>query len=189
VASNAAEPARVVRGGGVEVAGREVKCANVQTRLDRRLPNLGAASPEARIMILNPTLLRRYSETVQLFVFHHECGHHQVGQSELGADCWAVGQGVRDGWLDRNGLVDVCRSFNNAPPTPTHPSGQRRCANIDKCFAKAEFEIAQLKPAPAPKPATPPVAVLPAKAVPARAADPTPQLVTGPRLIRTSVVR
>jgi hypothetical protein len=183
LASHAAEPpARVGRGGSVEVAGREVHCANIVTRLDRRLPNLGAASPEARLMILNPTLLGRYSKTVQLFVFHHECGHHHVGQSELGADCWAVGEGVRDGWLDRNGLAQVCRSFNNAPETDTHPSGQRRCTNLDRCFAKAELE--QAKVAAAKSPATQTVAVK-AAAVTA----PAPRLVAGPRLVRSSVIR
>ena len=116
---------------------------------DRPALAYGAASPEARLMILNPSLLGRYTRVVQLFVFHHECGHHHVGESELGADCWAVGQGVREGWLDRNGLTQVCRSFENAPETDTHPSGQRRCSNIDKCFAKAEVEHAKAAPAKA----------------------------------------
>ena len=45
-----------------------------------------------------------------------------------GADCWAVKQGVRQGWLDRQGIDQVCRSFGNTPETPTHPSGASRCA-------------------------------------------------------------
>lgn len=178
--AEAAEQMRLGRGGTVEVAGREVRCANVKTRLDRHLPNLGAAAPDARLMILNPSLLGRYTGAVQLFVFHHECGHHQVGESELGADCWAVEQGVRGGWLDRNGLGQVCRSFNNAPETDTHPSGQRRCANLDKCFAKAEVEQAKVA-------ATKPPAARPAPVKPA-AAPATPKLVSGPRLVRSSYV-
>jgi hypothetical protein len=74
---------------------------------------------------------------VRLFVFYHECGHHHVGASELGADCWAVGQGVRQGWLDRGELGQVCRSFGNAPATATHPSGSERCANVERCLASA----------------------------------------------------
>lgn len=179
--AEAAEQMRLGRGGAVEVAGREVHCANVETRLDRHLPNLGAASPEDRVMILNPSLLGRYTRVVQLFVFHHECGHHQVGESELGADCWAVGQGVREGWLDRNGLAQVCRSFENAPETDTHPSGQRRCANLDKCFAKAEVEHAKTAP---PRSSA-------AQTVAAKSAttSQTPRLVAGPRLVRSSAVR
>jgi hypothetical protein len=132
-------------------------------------------------MILNPALLGRYSKSVQLFVFHHECGHHHVGRSELSADCWAVAQGVRDGWLDRNGLAQVCRSFGNAPETDTHPSGQRRCANLDKCFAKAEVEHARTAAAKSTAAQT--------LAVKTAAAPPPPLLVAGPRLVRSSVFR
>jgi hypothetical protein len=103
--------------------------------LDPRLPNLGVAAPG--VLVLNPGLLSRHSETVRLFVFHHECGHHHVGASELKADCWAVSEGVKQGWLDRGGLAEACRSFGNAPATSTHPSGARRCANLDRCFAAA----------------------------------------------------
>lgn len=205
MAAEPAAPMRLGRAGNVEVAGREVRCDNVRTRLDRHLPNLGAAAPEARLMLLNPRLLARYSGAVQLFVFHHECGHTRVGESELEADCWAVGQGVRDGWLDRNGLAQVCRSFDNAPETDTHPSGKRRCANIDRCFAKAETEVAaqsRAKPSAAaePKPAAPAapataataapsVALLPSAAPPVRTAKAAPKLLSAPRLVRSSVLR
>lgn len=124
----------------IEIAGRTVHCEGIRTRLDRQLPNLGMAVPEARLLFVNPARLKAYSPTVQLFVFHHECGHHRVGDSELEADCWAVGEGVRAGWLERNGLAQVCRSFDNAPETDTHPSGKRRCANLDRCYAAAETE-------------------------------------------------
>jgi hypothetical protein len=88
-------------------------------------------------------LLRRENPIVQLFVFHHECGHHRVGASELGADCWAIGRGVRDGWLNSQGLSNVCESFGNAPETSTHPSSRRRCANLDRCFATSTAEVAR----------------------------------------------
>ena len=169
-------PMRLGRAGQVEVAGREVRCENVQTRLDRQLPNLGAAAPEARLMLLNPRLLSRYSGTVQLFVFHHECGHTRVGASELAADCWAVTQGVRDGWLDRNGLAQVCRSFGNAPESDTHPSGRSRCANVDRCYAAAEIEVASKRQGEQRR----------AQAASLRDA---PKLVAGPKLVRTSVLR
>ena len=180
-------PMRLGRGGAVQVAGREVRCGNVRTRLDRSLPNLGAAAPDSNLMVLNPSLMRRFSGPVQLFVFHHECGHHHVGASELEADCWAVGEGVRTGWLDRNGLGQVCRSFGNAPETDTHPSGKRRCANIDRCFAKVETEVAKSKAAPPATPATPAPAT-PVSA-PVRTAKAAPRLLAGPRLVRSSVTR
>ncbi|MDX2155796.1 MAG: hypothetical protein SFW09_04720 [Hyphomicrobiaceae bacterium] len=176
-AASAAEPTRM-RDGGVAVGGRQVKCDNVRTRFDRDLPNLGAVAPEARLLLLNPGLLRRYSGTVQLFVFFHECGHTKVGASELDADSWAVRRGVRDGWLDRTGLANICRSFENAPETRTHPSGKRRCANLDRIFATVEAETARepnRSTASTTSGGTAPTA--------------KPQLVAGPRLVRSSVLR
>jgi hypothetical protein len=89
------------------------------------------------LLILNPRMLADLPEAVRLFVFHHECGHHHVGGSELKADCWAARRGVDDGWLDSKGLKAVCGSFQGAPQTPTHPSGRQRCSNLDQCFATA----------------------------------------------------
>jgi hypothetical protein len=167
---------RASRVEAVEVAGRRVSCPNVRTRFDESLPNLGAAAPDERLTILNPLLLGRYSKTVQLFVFHHECGHHRVGASELRADCWAVGEGVRSGWLDRNGLAQVCRSFANAPASDTHPAGRSRCANLDRCFAAAEIDVARKRQDERSQ-------------VKAAALREAPKLVAGPRLVRTSVLR
>jgi len=91
---------------GIEIAGRAVRCGNVRILTDRHLPSEGAAAPG--LLILNPRMLSEQPDSVRLFVFHHECGHHNVGESELAADCWAVDHGVRDGWLDAKGLDAVC---------------------------------------------------------------------------------
>ncbi|MGE0766761.1 MAG: hypothetical protein AB7L90_09880 [Hyphomicrobiaceae bacterium] len=177
--ASAEQPVRLARGGAIEMAGRQVRCDRVRLELDRHLDNLGAAAPDDRLLVLNPRLLGNYSKTVQLFVFHHECGHHRVGESELKADCWAVDRGVHDGWLDRNGLAQVCRSFANAPETDTHPSGRRRCANIDQCFAAAELAVAREK-----KDAEKRIAALTA----VTAARPLPKLVSKPTLVRDSML-
>jgi hypothetical protein len=119
----------------VQLAGRTVHCKNARVVTDRGLPSEGAEAPG--VIILNPDMLNEQPVIVRLFVFHHECGHHNVGESELEADCWAVGQGVREGWLDAKGLGQVCQSFEDAPETSTHPSGRRRCRNLDRCFSSA----------------------------------------------------
>ena len=131
--------------------------------------------------MLNPGLLNRQSEIVRLFVFHHECGHHHVGASELKADCWAVTEGVKGGWLDRGGLAQACRSFGDAPPTPTHPSGARRCANLDRCFAAAT--AAQARQQQARRQSTT------AALVTASVARTAPKLVSGPTLVRSGTAR
>jgi hypothetical protein len=152
------------RDGALNIAGRALRCGAARNVLDPGLRNLGLAAPG--VVVFNPFLLNRQPDTVRLFVFHHECGHHHVGASETGADCWAVKQGVRQGWLDRQGLVQVCRSFGNGPATPTHPSGARRCASLEQCFANASA-----------------VTTKPSSTEPART-SPDPKLITGPTLVR-----
>jgi hypothetical protein len=123
--------------GSLQLAARKLRCGGVRNVLDPRLANLGISVPDAKLLVLNPALVARQPGTVGLFVYYHECGHHHVGASELAADCWAVRRGVREGWLDGAGLQQVCKSFGNAPATATHPSGARRCSNLNRCFAAA----------------------------------------------------
>ncbi len=126
----------VQRDGGYKVGNRTLRCGRVPTLFDRNLPMEGAAIM-GEAVVLNPVMLERHPELVRIFVYHHECGHHRVGGSELRADCHAVNEGVRDGWLDREALKAVCRSFGDEPASFSHPSGKQRCKNIDKCFVKA----------------------------------------------------
>lgn len=137
--------AETIVGRSVTLAGRKVHCGNAEIMVDRDLPSEGGAGDD--FLVLNPDMLNQQPKTVRLFVFTHECGHLTVGDSELKADCWAVNRGVREHWLDRKGLNQVCQSFEGAPETPTHPSARRRCGNLDRCFATA---LAAL-PAPAPE--------------------------------------
>jgi hypothetical protein len=131
------------RDGTLLIAGRALRCGSNRNVLDRHLPNLGLAAPG--VLVFNPRELSEWSDTVRLFVYHHECGHHNVGGSELGADCWATKQGVRDGWLTQEGLNQVCRSFGDGPATSTHPAGARRCANLNRCFSTAVAALAKEK--------------------------------------------
>jgi hypothetical protein len=139
-ASNLVKPRAFItkqRDGTLLIAGRSLRCGTTRNVLDAHLPNLGLAAPG--VVVFNPRELNRWPDTVRLFVFHHECGHHHVGGDELGADCWAVKQGVRQGWLDRDGLTQVCRSFGNGPATSTHP------ASLNRCFATAVAALAKEK--------------------------------------------
>jgi hypothetical protein len=172
-ATSAFAETRLNADGSLDMAGHRLSCSQVRTRIDARLPNLGAAALDRRLLLINPRLLGRERPVVQVFVFNHECGHHRVGADELSADCWAVERGVEEGWLDRNSLSAVCRSFGDAPETATHPSGRRRCASLDRCFAAAEARASPRQVA--------------ALKVSTRVAQ--PRLVTGPQLVRTGIVR
>jgi hypothetical protein len=147
LASGASRAEELV-GRSVTLAGRKMSCGKADIMIDRTLPSEGGAGET--VLILNPNMLNQQPPTVRLFVFTHECGHISVGDSELDADCYAVNRGVRDGWLDRKGLKQVCDSFEGAPETDTHPSARRRCTNLDRCFAKAEAEMTPVVPTPVP---------------------------------------
>ena len=175
--ANSAPAVSQQRDGSLKIAGRKLTCGSVRSVLDRRLPNLGISIPAERLLVINPALLEQQPETVRLFVFSHECGHHHVGGSELEADCWAVGQGVHEGWLKKAGLAQVCRSFANAPQTLTHPSAVRRCGNLDRCFAAAEREI------------TGTVVANAVGGIGLAAAGAAPKLLAEPRLVRIGIRR
>lgn len=166
--------ARLEQDGTLKLAGRRLRCGNARNVLDAQLPSEGAAAPG--VLIINPRLIARMPNTVRVFVFYHECGHHRIGASELRADSWAVERGVAEGWLDEEGLKQVCRSFGNVPATPTHPSARSRCRNLERTYARA---VAAKLPLPKRKPA-PQVA----KSV----EKPAPALVSGPQLIGTGNV-
>ena len=152
--------------GALVIAGRTLRCGNVRNVLDRRAPDMGIAGPG--VLILNPGLLSRQSETVRLFVYSHECGHHRMGASEIKADCWAVNKGVREGWLDKAGLTAVCKSLRGA----SDPPHAVRCRELDRCFATAMAAREKTQPPQ------------PAPQITANAARP---LVSGPTLVREGV--
>lgn len=163
--------------GNYNIAGRKVRCDDVRIVIDHSLPSEGGALDDT--LLLNPRMLNQQPETVRLFVFHHECGHTKIGDSELKADCWAVERGVRDGWLDKKGLTQVCDSFEGAPETSTHPSAARRCRHLDQCFSSAVAAHLRSKP-----PVTSVVASAPDRPPP----QPSPRLAQGPTLAATGAV-
>jgi hypothetical protein len=170
------------RDGSLLIAGRNLRCGKARNVVDPRLPNLGLAAPG--VLVMNPRLLNRWPATVRLFVFHHECGHHRVGASELAADCWAVKQGVRQGWLDQAGLKQVCRSFGNGPATATHPSSATRCASLDRCFAGA---VAALPKGPSPATGEARSAATGEGTSGPAGPDAAPKLIQGPTLKRSGM--
>jgi hypothetical protein len=186
VSAQTAQSIAKQRDGTVMIAGRSLRCGSMRNVLDPGLPNMGLAAPG--VVVVNPRQLSRWPDTVRLFVFHHECGHHHVGGDELAADCWAVKEGVREGWLGRDGLGQVCRSFGGGPATATHPSGARRCASLDRCFTTAVAALAKdkAKVRAAAASADAKAATAEAKAAPITpdAATAAPKLLWGPTLRR-----
>src|SRR5688572_30380598 len=101
----------------VVLNGVKMQCAKTPIYIDNRLPTEGAFESDgyrSRI-VLNMRLLNKQPGLVRLFVFAHECAHGIVGGSELKADCYAVKQGVKEGWIDEKGTKQICDSFEGAP--------------------------------------------------------------------------
>jgi hypothetical protein len=88
------------------------------------------------LIVLNPKLFAGLSTPVKLWIFSHECAHQKGGPDEVKADCAAVQRGRRDGWLDTNGLVEVCAFMAPARGDKSHFNGPKRCALMKTCFSQ-----------------------------------------------------
>jgi hypothetical protein len=125
--------ARIVAPGELALDNRRLTCGRRPTVLDEKLDDYGAAYPG--FLILNTRLLARVSTPVKLWIFAHECGHQFRGPDEDAADCFAVQRGRREGWLNAEGLEEICRFISPAKGSSMHYSGANRCESMRKCFA------------------------------------------------------
>lgn len=110
------------------IAGRDMVCHGAKVLEDYDIPSEGAAA-STDILLINPRMMNHQPKKVRWFVFAHECSHlrRDVQDSERKADHFAVVRGVNEGWLDEEGLKQVCASFDDAPSDGVHPSGRDRC--------------------------------------------------------------
>ncbi len=122
--------------GTYRMAGRTLRCGNTDTIVSPRFWDYGGAMPG--LIILNPNKLARLPRQVRLFVYYHECGHQYVDDDETAADCYAVRQGRRDGWLTPAGVKQICtRLFRNSSGDRFHAPGPARCSMLERCYADA----------------------------------------------------
>ena len=125
--------AHVLPPGELKLDGRQQICGQRPTVIDSQLDDYGAAYPG--FLILNPRLLQQVSTPVKLWIFAHECGHQFRGPDEEAADCFAVQRGRRMGWLDEQGLEEICTFISPSKGGSMHYSGVHRCEYMRKCFA------------------------------------------------------
>jgi|GEM_PF-2811533 len=88
--------------------------------------------------------------TMRDFVIEHECAHYLVGkykhklnphQEEFAADCYATIKMIKAGNIKAiNGFM-IWILTNSLHSTRTHPSGEARVANINKCAAKFGYTL------------------------------------------------
>lgn len=125
--------AHVLGPGELKLDGQQQICGQRPTVIDSQLDDYGAAYPG--FLILNPRLLQQVSTPVKLWIFAHECGHQFRGPDEETADCFAVQRGRRMGWLDEEGLEEICAFITPSKGGTMHYSGAHRCEYMRKCFA------------------------------------------------------
>jgi hypothetical protein len=124
------EQNRLLPPGRLVIAGRRLSCGATSTLL-RDFEGFAVSST---VIMLNMKALKELPRTVQWLIYYHECGHILYGPSETAADCYAVRRARREGWLNSQGLEDICAAFNIAGHGPVHPDPEARCAQLRQCF-------------------------------------------------------
>jgi len=124
-------PGKLVQPGRLVVAGRRLTCGTTST-LVRDFEGFAVSST---VIMLNMTAIKELPRMVQWLIYYHECGHILYGPGETAADCYAVRRARREGWLTRQGLEEICATFNIAGHGPVHPDPEARCDQLRQCFA------------------------------------------------------
>jgi len=125
--------AYILPAGELRINGYRMRCGTRATVIDDNLDDYGAAYPG--FIILNTKLLLRLPQPVMLWIYSHECGHQFRGPDEETADCFGVQRGRREGWLNEQGLNDVCNFIAAAKGDNMHFAGPHRCEAMRRCFA------------------------------------------------------
>jgi hypothetical protein len=127
--------ATLVPPGKLRLDGRIMTCGNFPTVLDPNLDDYSAAY--AGFLILNPRMIARVTAAQQRWIFGVACGYQFKGYNPEAADCYSVQMGFREGWLDLNGLEEVCRFITPAKARPAEliAPGPDRCAKMRRCLA------------------------------------------------------
>jgi hypothetical protein len=126
------EKERTVAPGRLVIEGKRLSCGSTQTLL-RDFEGFAVSST---VIMLNMQALKDLPRQVQWLIYYHECGHILFGPNEQSADCYAVKRARREGWLNEQGLNDICAVFNVAGHGPVHPDPDTRCDQLRQCFAK-----------------------------------------------------
>ena len=92
--------------GALKIDGKSVKCGKRPTVFNPNFDSWGGAFPG--FLILNNTKMNGLSTQVKLYIYSHECGHQFIGADETKADLFAIRRGVKYGWLDAQGVEDIC---------------------------------------------------------------------------------
>lgn len=116
--------------GALKIDGIPVHCGTRPTVLNPKFDSWGGAFPG--FLIMNTAKIQGLSTQVKLYIYAHECGHQfaTVGANETKADLFAIRRGVRWGWLDAQGMEEICTFISKLKGSAVHPPGPQRCETM-----------------------------------------------------------
>jgi hypothetical protein len=120
--------ATIVGHGQLKIDGRSVNCGTRPTVLNPKFDSWGGAFPG--FLILNTDKISGLSTQVKLYIYSHECGHQFIGADETKADLFAIRRGVKWGWLDAQGMEEICVFISQLKGDAVHPPGPKRCETM-----------------------------------------------------------
>lgn len=125
---------REIPHGQLKIDGMPVNCGKRPTVLNPNFDSWGGAFPG--FLILNTNKIQGLSTQVKLYIYSHECGHQFIGADETKADLFAIRRGVKWGWLDAQGLEEICIFISQLKGDAVHPPGPQRCETMRKYYRK-----------------------------------------------------
>lgn len=98
---------------------------------------------EQPVILWNADLLNRTSQTEQIFIYLHECGHHTLGhlysgdgsRDEVEADCWAIQLMVDGGMINGQHLALLEASRRRVRGDDTHLGGDAHIKSLEDCLS------------------------------------------------------
>ena len=129
---NVGPDAKLVAQGALKLDGKAANCGKRPTVLNPNFDSWGGAFPG--FLILNTKKISGLSTQVKLYVYSHECGHQFEGADESKADLFAIRRGVKWGWLDAQGMEDICTFISQLKGDGVHPPGPQRCETMRKYY-------------------------------------------------------
>jgi hypothetical protein len=145
--------AKLIQQGALKLDGRAVNCGKRPTVLNSNFDSWGGAFPG--FVILNTKKITGLSTAVKLYIYSHECGHQFEGPDETKADLFAIRRGVKWGWLDAQGMEDICTFISTLKGDAVHPPGPQRCETM-RSYYNQLIESGSGQAAGAPAAAPPP---------------------------------
>jgi hypothetical protein len=119
---------KAVPHGSLKLDGVSVNCGTRPTVLNPEFDSWGGAFPG--FLILNTRKISGLSTQVKLYIYSHECGHQFIGADETKADLFAIRRGVKWGWLDAQGMEQICTFISQLKGDAVHPPGTKRCETM-----------------------------------------------------------